>query len=58
MVGMLFFGYLLVFAITVVGGWLSDFSGSVALAFLPTLLICLVAIAGPPRLFATCPQEG
>lgn len=57
MAGMLFFGYLLVFAITVVGGWLSDLSGSVALAFLPTLLICLVAMAGTPRLLAARPQE-
>ena len=53
MAGMLFFGYLLVFGITVVGGWLNDLSGTVALAFLPTLLISLVAMAVTPRLLAS-----
>lgn len=51
--GMLFFGYLLVFIITVVGGWLSDLSGSVALAFLPTLAISLAAMGGTRRLLAS-----
>lgn len=45
MSGMLCFGYLLVFAITVVGGWLNDLSGSVALAYLPTLAVSLTAMA-------------
>lgn len=50
MSGMLSFGYLLVFAITVVGGWLNDLTGIVSLAFLPTVLISLIAIAVIPRL--------
>lgn len=57
MAGMLCFGYLLVFAITVVGGWLNDLSGTVALAFLPTLLISLVAMASTRRLLASRQQE-
>ncbi|WP_146218738.1 hypothetical protein [Halomonas sp. LBP4] len=57
MAGMLCFGYLLVFAITVVGGWLNDLSGTVALAFLPTLLISLVAMASTRRLLVSRPQE-
>lgn len=51
--GMLFFGYLLVFAITVVGGGLYDLSGVVALAFLPTLAISLAAMANTRRLLAS-----
>ncbi|MBB3192255.1 CynX/NimT family MFS transporter [Halomonas cerina] len=51
--GVLFFGYLLVFAITVLGGWLSDLSGTVALAFLPTLLISLMAMASIRHLLAS-----
>ncbi|MBB3139646.1 MFS transporter [Halomonas organivorans] len=57
MSGMLCFGYLLVFAITVVGGWLNDATGIVALAFLPTLAISLVAMAGMPRLLASREKE-
>lgn len=55
--GMLFFGYLLVFFITVLGGWLSDFSGTVALAFLPTLMISLAAMRCIPRLFVSHQRE-
>ncbi|PMR72075.1 hypothetical protein [Billgrantia endophytica] len=36
-----------------VGGWLNDLSGTVALAFLPTLLISLVAMVVTPRLLAS-----
>jgi MFS transporter, CP family, cyanate transporter len=57
MAGMLCFGYLLVFAITVVGGWLNDLSGVVALAFLPTLLISLAAMASTRRLLASRQAE-
>ncbi|WP_416138950.1 CynX/NimT family MFS transporter [Halomonas sp. HK25] len=57
MAGMLCFGYLLVFAITVVGGWLNDLSGVVALAFLPTLLISLVAMASTHRLLVSRQSE-
>ncbi|MCG7601314.1 MFS transporter [Halomonas sp. McH1-25] len=53
MSGMLFFGYLLVFAITVLGGWLNDVSGHVALAFLPTLAVSVVAMLGTRRLLAS-----
>lgn len=55
--GMLFFGYLLVFVITVVGGWLSDLSDTVALAFLPTLAISLAAMGGTRRLLASRQRE-
>lgn len=53
MSGMLCFGYLSVFAITVIGGWLNDLTGMVSLAFAPTLMISLVAIAVMPRLLAS-----
>jgi CP family cyanate transporter-like MFS transporter len=53
MSGMLCFGYLLVFAITVLGGWLNDLSGTTSLAFLPTAAIGLVAIGIIPRLLAS-----
>ncbi|WP_104204359.1 CynX/NimT family MFS transporter [Billgrantia saliphila] len=53
MSGMLCFGYLLVFAITVLGGWLNDWSGTTSLAFLPTAFIGLVAIGIIPRLLAS-----
>ncbi len=52
MSGMLCFGYLLVFAITVLGGWLNDLSGTTSLAFLPTAAIGLAAIGIIPRLLA------
>ncbi|MDI5890330.1 CynX/NimT family MFS transporter [Halomonas rhizosphaerae] len=55
--GMLFFGYLLVFVITVVGGGLYDLSGVVALAFLPTLAISLAAMASIRRLLASRQAE-
>ncbi|CAM4060070.1 MFS transporter [Vreelandella rituensis] len=55
--GMLFFGYLLVFVITVVGGGLYDLSGVVALAFLPTLAISLAAMASTRRLLASRQRE-
>lgn len=54
--GVFFFGYLLVFAITVSGGWISDISGYVALAFVPTLILSLVAMAGTKRLLVSSPQ--
>ncbi|MCK0753090.1 hypothetical protein [Chromohalobacter japonicus] len=44
--GVFFFGYLLVFAITVSGSWVSDISGHVALAFVSTLILSLTAMAG------------
>ncbi|OLO11875.1 hypothetical protein BTW10_07725 [Chromohalobacter japonicus] len=51
--GVFFFGYLLVFAITVSGGWVSDISGHVALAFVPTLILSLIAMAGTKRLLVS-----
>lgn len=57
MAGMLCFGYLLVFAITVVGGWLSDVTGIVAFAFLLPLLISLVAMASTRGLLMLRRQE-
>lgn len=51
--GVFFFGYLLVFAITVSGGWISDVSGHVALAFVPTLILSLIAMAGTKRLLVS-----
>lgn len=53
MSGMLCFGYLLVFSITVLGGWLNDATDRVSLAFLPTLAISLVAMSSMPRLLAS-----
>ncbi|GAB2785906.1 hypothetical protein GCM10027040_10000 [Halomonas shantousis] len=50
---LLCFGYLLVFAITVLAGWFNDVSGDVALAFLPTLAVSVVAMLGTRRLLAS-----
>ncbi|MCH8532648.1 MAG: MFS transporter [Saccharospirillum sp.] len=43
--GMLFIGYTLVFFVPVVGGWLNDLTGLRALAFLPTVVVALLAMA-------------
>jgi len=43
--GMLFIGYCLVFSVPVVGGWLNDLTGLRALAFLPTVVVALIAMA-------------
>ena len=43
--GILCIGCCLVFAVPVVGGWLNDLTGIRALAFLPTVLLALLAMA-------------
>lgn len=42
--GMLAIGYVLVFLVPVIGGWLNDYTGIRALAFAPTVLVAVVAM--------------
>lgn len=42
--GMLTIGYVIVFSVPVFGGWLNDITGIRALAFLPTLIVAVVAM--------------
>ena len=42
--GMLAIGYVLVFLVPVVGGWLNDYTGIRALAFAPTVVVAVIAM--------------
>lgn len=55
MSGMLFFGYVLVFAVTGVGGAINDITGSIGAAFIPLAVLSAVAMLAAHRLLQRVP---